>query len=58
MQHKQAVKQEQLLSFTRISPKKGSFKSFLVYNQSVGYEDEAADEYKTYCQLSALKTAP
>lgn len=33
---------------TKFSFKKGSFKSFLVYGQSISNEDEVANEYMAY----------
>ena len=56
IQHKHAVDEKELLSVTKFSPKKGSFKSFLACGQSINNGDEAADEYMIYCQLPVLKT--
>ena len=51
IQHEYAVEEKELLSTTttKVSPKKDSFKSFLICDQSTSNEDETADEYAVYC---------
>ena len=60
IQYEKIVEEKQLLSpnssSIKLSPIKNSFKNFVTCSQTTDIENEVADEYKTYCQLSILKS--